>query len=171
MGIYASKEIGFSDREVSYVLAAGIVAAVAGGFAWGPLADRRGPRWVLLRVIGLWGAILVATALVAYLDLPKGSFWVIGALAGFALAGLWSADRPLMLRLTPPRYLGAFYGIYAMVGRFAAIIGPLLWTLVVDGLRLGRPAAVLSLLGMMAVAFAVLRPLDDERTEWTSAER
>ena len=64
MGIYASKEIGFSDREVSYVLAAGIVAAVAGGFAWGPLADRRGPRWVLLRVIGLWGAILVATALV-----------------------------------------------------------------------------------------------------------
>ena len=44
-----------------------------------------------------------------------------------------------MLQLSPPRYLGQFYGLYAMVGRFAAIIGPLLWSVVVDGLGLGRP--------------------------------
>jgi UMF1 family MFS transporter len=170
MGIYATQEVGFSDTEVQTVLVGGILASIAGGFTWGPLVDRHGPRWVLLRVLGLWCVTLVLTALVAYLDLPKASFWGIGALAGFALAGLWSADRPYMLRLTPPRYLGAFYGVYAMVGRFAAIIGPLLWTLVVDGLHLGRPAAVLSLLGMMAIAIVVLRPLDDGRTVWTSAE-
>jgi MFS transporter, UMF1 family len=170
MGIYGTKEVGFSDTEIQTVLVGGILASIAGGFTWGPLVDRHGPRWVLLRVLALWGVILIATALVAYLDLSKWTFWGIGALAGFALAGLWSADRPLMLRLSPPRYLGAFYGIYAMVGRFAAIIGPLLWTVVVDLLGLGRPAAVLSLLGMMAVAFAILRPLDDARTVWTDAE-
>jgi MFS transporter, UMF1 family len=170
MGLYATQEVGFSDAGAQTVLVGGILASVAGGFTWGPLVDRHGPRWVLLRVLGLWFVTLTLTALVAYLDLPKASFWGIGALAGFALAGLWSADRPLMLRLSPPRYLGAFYGVYAMVGRFAAIIGPLLWTLVVDLLGLGRPAAVLSLLGMMVVAFVIIRPLNDARTVWTSSE-
>jgi UMF1 family MFS transporter len=170
MGIYATKEVGFSDAEVQVVLAVGIVAALAGGLVCGPLVDRHGPRWVLDRVLGLWAVVLIATAAVAYLDLGKHLFWGIGALAGFALAGLWSADRPFMLLLSPPRYLGAFYGLYAMVGRFAAIIGPLLWTLVVDVLDLGRPAAVLSLLGMMAISFLILRRVSDSRPSWSPAE-
>jgi len=64
-----------------------------------------------------------------------------------------------MLRLSPPQLLGQFYGLYAMVGRFAAITGPLLWALIVDWLGWGRPAAVLSLLGMVAVGYLVLRPV------------
>jgi UMF1 family MFS transporter len=166
MGIYATKEVGFSETEVQIVLAVSIVAAVAGGFAWGPQVDRHGPRWVLDRVLGLWCFTLVVTAMIAYLNLSKHLFYGIGMLAGVALAGLWSADRPFMLLLSPPRYLGAFYGLYAMVGRFAAIIGPLLWTLIVDVLRLGRPAAVLSLLGMMAVSYLILRRVSDERPVW-----
>ena len=35
------------------------------------------------------------------LDLPGWLFWIAGPLAGIALGGTWTADRPLMLQLSP----------------------------------------------------------------------
>ncbi len=170
MGIYATKEIGFSDTQVQVVLLAGILGAVAGGLLWGRLADQIGPKATLNRVLLVWAVVMTATASIAYLDLPKALFWVVAPLAGVALGGTWAADRPFMLRLTPPRHLGQFYGLYAMAGRFAAIIGPLLWTAVVDWLGWGRPAAVLSLLVMIVVALVILRPVDDAVRAWDPEE-
>ena len=66
-----------------------------------------------------------------------------------------------MLRLAPPQHIGQFYGLYAMVGRFAAIIGPLLWALIADGLGWGRPAAVAAFLPMMAIAAWFIFRVDD----------
>ena len=31
--------------------------------------------------------------------------------------------------------MGEFFGIYQLAGRFAAVIGPLIWSLTVDGLE------------------------------------
>jgi UMF1 family MFS transporter len=98
--------------------------------------------------------------------LPGWLFWIAGPLAGIALGGTWTADRPLMLQLSPPRYLGQFYGLYAMVGRFAAITGPLLWSFVVDGLGWGRPAAVMSLGIWIVISMLVLRGVPNEATVW-----
>ena len=106
---------------------------------------------------------VIAIAAIAYFDLPRGLFWAVAVLAGFALGGTWTADRPFMLRLTPPAQLGQFYGLYSMVGRFAAVLGPVSWALIVDGLGLGRPAAVLTLAVFIAVAFVILLPVDDRR--------
>ena len=64
-----------------------------------------------------------------------------------------------MIGLAPPDYLGQFYGLYALAGRFAALVGPLLWALVVDVLGLGRPTALLVLLALVLVAIVILRPL------------
>ena len=171
LGIYATKEIGFSDAEVQAVLLAGIVGAIPGGILWGRAVDHIGPKRTLSYVLGLWVIVMGATAAIAYLDLPKSSFWMVAPLAGIALGGTWAADRPFMLRLSPPRYLGQFYGLYAMVGRFAAIIGPLLWTLIVDGIGWGRPAAVLSLMVLVVVAWLVIRPVDDGPRDWGPEDR
>ena len=130
--------------------------------------DRIGPRRTLLRLLGLWVVVFAVIPAIAYLDLPRGLFWGVAPLAGFALGGGWAADRPLMLRLAPPRHLGQFYGLYAMSGRFAALLGPLAWAAIVDWLGWGRPAAVVSLLGMVLLAVVVLRPLDDTPRAWPS---
>ena len=71
-----------------------------------------------------------------------------------------------MLQLAPPRYLGQFYGLYAMVGRFAAITGPLLWSAVVDGLGWGRPAAVLTLAIWIVISLLILRGVPREPRPW-----
>jgi UMF1 family MFS transporter len=87
-------------------------------------------------------------------------------LAGLGLGGTWAADRPYMLRLTPPARVGEFYGLYGMVGRFSAITGPFVWAFVSETLGLGRPAAILTLLVGIIIAYFVLRPVSDAPRIW-----
>ena len=170
MGIYVTREVGFTESQGQIVLLVGIVAAIIGGFTWGTVVDRIGPKRTLNWVLGLWVVTFALAVGVAVIPLPPAVFWLVAPLAGVALGGTWSADRPLMLRLSPPRYLGQFYGLYAMVGRFAAIIGPLIWAATVDWLRLGRPVAVASLAVMVVISYFILRPVSDEMRPWRPDE-
>jgi UMF1 family MFS transporter len=166
MGIYVSLEVGFGETETQYLLLAGIAAGVVGGLCWGPIVDRLGPKRTLDVILGMWLVVFTLIAAIGAFDLPGSLFWIAGPLAGMALGGTWTADRPLMLQLAPPRYLGQFYGLYAMVGRFAAITGPLLWALVVDGLGLGRPAAVMTLAIWIVISYLILRGVPNAPRPW-----
>jgi UMF1 family MFS transporter len=166
MGIYVTNEIGFTAGQAQLVLLVGIIAAVIGGFIWGPIVDRRGPKRTLDLVLGLWAVTFALAIAIPVLTLPPALFWLVAVLAGIALGGTWSADRPYMLRLSPPRYLGQFYGLYAMVGRFAAITGPVLWGLIVNTLGWGRPAAIASLLAFVGIAYLILRGVSDTPRRW-----
>jgi MFS transporter, UMF1 family len=81
-----------------------------------------------------------------------------------------------MLRLTPPDRVGEFYGLYGMVGRFSAVTGPLLWGfttwLTVERGHMpvvrGEAFAIVSLLGMMLVAFAIVHPVSDAARDWSA---
>jgi UMF1 family MFS transporter len=162
MGIYVSNEVGFAETETQVLLLSGIAAGVVGGLCWGPVVDRFGPKRTLDAILVLWLFVFGLVAAIGALDLPGWLFWIAGPLAGIALGGTWTADRPLMLQLSPPRYLGQFYGLYAMVGRFAAITGPLLWSAVVDGLGLGRPFAVMTLALWIVISLAILHGVPNE---------
>lgn len=161
MAIYATAEIGFDTTQTQILLLLGIVAGIGGGLAGGRLVDRIGPKRGLDRMLALWLVVFAASAAIPLADAPGWTFWGVAPIAGFALGGAWAADRPLLLRLAPPDRVGQFFGLYALVGRFAAIGGPLLWALVVDGLGWGRPTAVLTLGLMTLVALAILRPIND----------
>lgn len=161
LGIYVTAEVGFTADEAGLVLLVAILCAAAGGFAWGRIVDRIGPKRTLNLVLALWMAVFLATAAFGSMDLPTGYFWPVPVLAGIALGGTWAADRPFMLRLTPPERVGEFYGLYGMVGRFSAITGPFLWALVADTLGLGRPAAVLTLLTAVVAARIILHGVAD----------
>ena len=159
MAVYLTVQLGFSSGEKDRLLLVAIVAAVGGGFFWGRVVDRIGPRDSLMRVLVIWSIALALIAATGFAILPNEALWLIAPLAGFALGGTWASDRPLMIELAPPEYLGQFYGLYALAGRFAALVGPLLWALVVDVLGLGRPTALLVLLGLVLIAIAILHPL------------
>ena len=87
-------------------------------------------------------------------------------MAGVALGGTWTADRPYLMRLAPPKHLGEFYGLFRMAGRFASVIGPLMWGLITTTLGLGRPVAVFALLVFVVISFCVLQGVDDRRRDW-----
>jgi UMF1 family MFS transporter len=166
MGIYVTNEIGFSEAQTNILLLVSIAAAVAGGFMWGPVVDRIGPKRTLNRVLGVWAVTLTLAMLIPLTALPDWLFWGVASMAGIGLGGVWASDRPYMLLLSPPARVGEFYGLYSMIGRFAAVIGPLLWAGVAEGLGMGRPAAVGVLLLMIATSYLVLRGVDDRPREW-----
>jgi hypothetical protein len=163
---YATNEVGFTSTQTQLLLLVSILFAVVGGMAWGVLVDRIGPKRTLNIVLLIWVFALSAIVAISVFDLSKWFFWAVATLAGVALGGVWAADRPYMLRLAPPRFVGEFYGLYARVGRFASIIGPFMWGYIVDTLGLGRPAAVASLLVFIVLAFVVLQGVDDRPREW-----
>ncbi len=154
------------DGESTVVVVLTILAAIPAGIAWGRVVDRLGPRRTLDIVLVLWMAIFAIAAAIPVIPLPTELIYGVGVATGIGIAGLWSADRPLMARLAPPRYYGQFFGLYAMCGRFAAIIGPIMWGQIADGLGWGQPAAVMFLLVWVVIAFLVLRPVDDRPREW-----
>jgi UMF1 family MFS transporter len=153
--------------------------AVIAGLAWGRLTDRLGPKRTLEIVLGLWIFTLALVVVVGVLGLPVVWLYVIGSLVGIAMAGIWSSDRPYMLRLTPPNRVGEFYGLYGMVGRFSAITGPALWAaatwLFVE--RIGLPVVTGDAIGvslmllMVVVSYLILRSVTDERRDWERLAR
>jgi UMF1 family MFS transporter len=167
-----SQEDAATQRLI--VMATAIGFAVPAGIVWGRVTDRLGPKRTLTGVLWLWMFFFTLTAVVAFFTLPVLWLYVIAVLAGIAMAGTWAADRPYMLRLTPPDRIGEFYGLYGMVGRFSAVTGPGLWALTtyvlvqVSGLPVlvGEGAAILVLLGMIVVSYGILRPVTDEPRNW-----
>ena len=159
MALYLTETLGFTLEQMSLFLVIAIGSGAAGGIFWGFVVDRIGPRDTLMRVLTVWSLMLALIAAAGFHVLPTEALWLIAPVAGFALGGIWASDRPLMIGLAPPQYLGQFYGLYALAGRFAALAGPLIWAVIVDVLHWGQPTALLVLLGLVLVGMAILRPL------------
>jgi MFS transporter, UMF1 family len=162
------------EGKAQLIMLFAITFAIGGGFAWGWLADRIGPKRTLNHVLRFWICIFLLAAAVGIFKLPLPLMFVVAALAGFALGGVWAADRPFMLRLTPPDRVGEFYGLYGMVGRFSAITGPIIWAIVTASLieagaqpLTAQGVAVLVLLLLVIVSYVILRPVSDAPRDGT----
>lgn len=158
------------EEAAKLIMMTAITCAVAGGFVWGWLVDRFGPRRTLNHVLYLWMGVFVLAAAIGILGLPLPTLYLVACSAGVALGGIWSADRPYMLRLAPPSRIGEFYGLYGMVGRFSAITGPLVWaavtwlTINLLGLapRVAQGIGVLVLLTFILASYVILQPVSDD---------
>ena len=65
---------------------------------------------------------LVVTAMIFAQNVTQ--FYIIGALAGFALTGVQSVSRTLVSYFAPEGRSAEFYGIFAVTGRTSSFIGP-----------------------------------------------
>ena len=146
---------------------------MVGGFVWGRIVDHIGPKRTLDLVLGLWMATFVLAAVIGLVVLPVVLLYAVAIMAGVAMGGTWAADRPYMLRLTPPDRVGEFYGLYGMVGRFSAITGPIIWWIVTSAVKsaggsplAGQAFAIITLTGMVVASYAILKPVSDARREW-----
>jgi UMF1 family MFS transporter len=167
--IYAIKEVGFSDSQVQDLLIVAIAGSIAGGLLGGRLVDRVGPRRLLHWTLHTW-VVAFVVGIMAGVTGWQALAWPLGALGGLALGSTWAADRVYMQRISPPRHLGEFYGLYATVGRFATILGPLIWGLVVGVAGLPREVALVALTALLLVGRLVLQKVSDAPRTWGEAE-
>jgi UMF1 family MFS transporter len=152
MALYAVTVLGLPAGGEIKLFVTLTIPAIVGAWAAGRAADRLGPKRALLLVLAGWIVGLVAIALTPTLS----GFWIGGAVVGFSFGGIWSAERPLLLTLVPPAEAGRFFGLLALSARAAAIVGPLLWAVIVDGFSapLGRPTAYRIAVGSLALFMA-----------------
>lgn len=169
LAIFVINELDFTDGQVRVLLGIAIATAIVGGFTGGWLTDRYGPRRTLNAVLYLWMATMAAGVAAALLDQQNLAF-AVGAAGGLALGGTWASDRVYMTRITPPRHLGEFFGLYSTVGRFATILGPLVWGLIVTQLGLTRMVAMAALIVFVVAARVVLSRVDDTPREWKAGD-
>jgi MFS transporter, UMF1 family len=87
--------------------------------------------WIGQRVsplAGIFVCIVVYTLVTIYATLltTATEFFVMAAATGCVQGGIQALSRSYYGRLIPPERAGEFYGFYNMMGKFAAVLGPLL---------------------------------------------
>jgi UMF1 family MFS transporter len=167
--IYAKEELRFTSGELQALLTVAITMAILGGFFGGRLVDRVGPRRLLHAVLYAWMVAMVV-GIIAGASGTKALAWPLGGLGGLALGATWAADRVYMQRISPPRHLGEFYGLYATVGRFATLLGPLTWGLIVTVAGLPREVALGALVVFLVAGRIVLQGVDDTPRGWADVD-
>lgn len=95
----------------------GFPAAVA--YGW--LADRYGTKRMIYVALAVYaGVTLGSYGLESELD-----FFVLAAAIGLVQGGIQSLSRSYYARLIPAEQSGQFFGFYNMLGKFAAVLGPI----------------------------------------------
>ncbi len=162
MGVTIQIIMGFSSDKANLFFIILIPFAIIGSAICGILTDHYGPKKILMVVVSLWIVCLLLLAMIANNTL----FWILGGILGALLGSTWTSARPLLITLAPRENLGEFFGLYALSGKLAAIIGPLIWSLVIilfkqHGLMFSYKAAIVSLAIIMVIGLLVLRGVPD----------
>jgi UMF1 family MFS transporter len=131
MALYAIFAMGFRQGAEATLFVILTVPAVIGSYAIGQLVDRFGPKRTLTWVLACWVILLIAMIVVP----TRSAFWVVGALIGLIYGGVSTAERPLLLSLVPDIEAGRFFSLMVLSSRAAAVVGPFVWALAVDGLK------------------------------------
>ena len=123
MAIYAGQVMGLSDDAKIPLFVVATTCALIGALVAGWLTDKIGPKKILVGTVIGWTGVFMLMAFANHTVL----FWIAGALVGIGLGFTWTSSRPFFASLVPEERLGEFFGLYALSGRAAAIMGPLVW--------------------------------------------
>ena len=127
MGLYCAVVLEMDDSMITTFLAVAATTAVFGSLIIGKIAQHTSLKHnVRLIVIG-WIICLVLFISTSNMTM----LWILASVVGILLGGLWTTTRPMLAELVPEEELGKFFGIFALSGRAAAVVGPLLWTVTI----------------------------------------
>jgi len=135
MAVYAQVVMGFPDSVKIWFFIVATTFAVIGSFICGYVTDSIGSKKTLVFVVLGW----ILSLMVIMFTTNQTVFWIMGPLIGICLGSTWTASRPLLTELVPQHTLGQFFGLYALSGKVAAVMGPLLWGAVVLFLKADHP--------------------------------
>lgn len=123
--------LGFGQADLMGTLIVVQVVGVPSALLFGWLGQRWGPRFFILIAILIY---LCVTLFSSRLSLePVELFgrqvtqiYLLGFMIGMVQGGLQSLSRSLFTSLVPVEKVGAYFGLYNMVGKGASVLGPLL---------------------------------------------
>ena len=159
IAVHYGQVIGFSTNDLLAALLLVQFIAFPATLVYGRLAERLGAHFmivigiVIYIVICIWGALLESIS----------GFYFLVVLIALAQGGLQAQSRAFYAELVPKKHAAQFFGIYNMLGKFAVVLGPLLFgtaTHISDNPRLGLLSLIVMLvLGLIIFVSRVPRKL------------
>ncbi|MCK4846527.1 MAG: MFS transporter [Deltaproteobacteria bacterium] len=155
--IFAHQVLGFTPAELIKYFIITQVAAAIGALVFGSIADKLGAKRSITITLVIWIGVIVG----AYLVETKSGFYLIGLVAGTVLGANQSISRTLLGLFTPKGKNAEFFGFFALVGKLAAIIGPLVYG-EISAYTGSQRIAILSLAAFFLVGLIILQTVDEE---------
>ncbi|MBI4449248.1 MFS transporter [Candidatus Woesearchaeota archaeon] len=125
LGLYARTAMRLPiDAFVFSIYPLLAIAAAIGAYIAGPLTDQYGGRRILLWSGGFW--IITLLGLILRPD-TLTVFMIMSCIGGAAMGAVWTARRPLLVRLAPGRKVGEYFGFEELTDKFSGVLGPIIF--------------------------------------------
>lgn len=123
--------IGFSSGEIIKAFFIVQIAGVPCAVLFGLLGQRFGPRRLIFVAIMIYMGVTAFGATISpepyhVFGMEISSMYVLAAMIGTVQGGVQALSRSYFTSLIPPGKNVAYFGFYSMIGKSAAILGPLL---------------------------------------------
>lgn len=157
------------------------ITSVLGAYAAGFVGKKVGFKRTLIYSIIMMTLVVIGMLFAKNLT----QFYIIGALAGFALTGVQSVSRTMVGYFAPEGRSAEFYGIFAVTGRTSSFIGPTVygflafeaarWFVNNRGLELlaaeikGQQVAIGSIIIFLVVGLVILLGVVDPTEKYTES--
>lgn len=122
MAVDYGLSLGFPSTSLITALLLTQFVAFPAALLFGWLGERVGTRFALL--LGI--AVYIGITIWAYWLDTVTEFYMMAAVIGLVQGGVQSLSRSFYGRLIPPEKSGEFFGFFNMMGKFAAVLGPVL---------------------------------------------
>ncbi|GAB4410971.1 MAG: MFS transporter [Thermodesulfovibrionales bacterium] len=151
--IFAATTLNFAPQELIVLYLIVQITALIGAFLMAKPIDYRGPKKVVTLSLIMWTSVSIA----AFFVTTKGHFWLLACIAGLGLGTVQAATRAFFAQFIPVDHESEYFGVYSMVGKSSAVIGPLVFGTMSSTFGSQRPAilsvALFFLLGLIIIQF------------------
>ena len=168
MAVDYGLSIGLKSADLITALLITQFVGFPAAYVFGLAASRYSPKKGILFGIAVY---LVAVVVAIQLESAR-EFYILAILIGCVQGGVQSLSRSLFSRFVPERQSGEFFALFNIIGRFAAVIGPLMVALI--GIWTGSPRwgvgsiSVLFVLGALFLLKVDMNAGERERLKYES---
>ncbi len=124
--IYAREVMGFDTQSLIMLIMVVNVTAGVGALICGHVQDKMGSVPTLTITLVIW----IAAIMLAIKATRSADMWIVGNVIGLAMGASQSIGRALVSKFSPADRAGEFLGLWGLVNRLSAIIGPLTYGLI-----------------------------------------
>lgn len=126
MAVDYGMSIGFQPNDLIKALLITQFVGFPAALLFGKLGQKWGVRKSIYLAIGIYICVTIWGTLMT----EKYEFYILAIVIGLVQGGIQALSRSYYSRLIPKSMAAEFYGFYNMLGKFAAILGPMLMGIV-----------------------------------------
>lgn len=122
MAVDYGMSIGFQSNDLIKALLITQFVGFPAALVFGKLGQKWGVRKSIYLAIGIYICVTIWGTMMS----EKHEFYILAIVIGLVQGGIQALSRSYYSRLIPKNKTAEFYGFYNMLGKFAAILGPIL---------------------------------------------